>query len=155
MHTIHVTRICFANLQYYQPLDQSNASASQPVTNSGKMGRVIPTKVTFKLDDGTVVTDAVAAAHGWTIEIGVNGPIPATGGPTDLVEAFADAGQSSAGTNVFRWTSGQWIYNLDTGKTPQVQMEVNKSYRLDVYVHEGATKLKISTSIYAIFKPTK
>ena len=92
------------------------------------MGRVIPTKVTFKLDDGTVVTDAVAAAHGWTIEIGVNGPIPATGGPTDLVEAFADAGPSNAGSNVFRWSSGQWIYNLDTGK-PQVQMEVNKSYR--------------------------
>ena len=74
VHAIQVTRICFTSLQYYQPLDQSSASASQPVTNSGKMGRVIPTKVTFRLGDGTVVTDAVAAAHGWTIEIGGQWP---------------------------------------------------------------------------------
>ena len=56
---------------------------------------------------------------------------------------------------MFRWSSGQWIYNLDTGKSPQVQMEVNKSYRTDVYVHDGTNKVKVSTATYAIFKPTK
>ena len=113
-HTINVTRICFSNVQFYSPLDQTTSAMSHPVTNSGKMGRVIPTKVTFKLDDGTVVTDAVAAARGWTIQIGVNNADCDNGGATDSLEAYADAGQSSAGSNLFRWTSGQWMYNLDT-----------------------------------------
>ena len=109
VHAIHVTRICFSNVQFYAPLDQTTSAMTHPVTNSGKMGRVIPTKVTFKLDDGTVITDAVAAARGWTIQIGVNNADCDNGGDTDSLEAYADAGQSSAGTNLFPWTSGQWM----------------------------------------------
>jgi hypothetical protein len=42
-------------------------------------------------------------------------------GTGDPVEEYADAGQSSAGTNLFRWATdstvpggGFWIYNLDS-----------------------------------------
>jgi hypothetical protein len=149
---ITVTRTCFANLQYYQPLDQTTGT---PVINTGKYGRVIPTKVTFKLDDGTVVTDAVAAARGWTIQIGVNGATCSDGSATDGLEAYADAGQSSAGTNSFRWSTSQWIYNLDTGAAPGVKMAINSCYRFDVYVHDGTNKVKVSATTYALFKPTK
>jgi hypothetical protein len=149
---ITVTRTCFGNLQYYQPIDQTT---STPVVNTGKFGRVIPTKVTFKLDDGTTVTDAVAAARGWTIQIGINGATCSNGTALDSVEAYADAGNSNAGTNVFRWTTSQWIYNLDTGAAPGVSMAINSCYRLDVYVHDGTNKVKISTVTYALFKPTK
>ena len=34
-------------------------------------------------------------------------------------------------------------------------MATNKCYRLDVYVHDGTNKVKVSTATYAIFKPTK
>jgi hypothetical protein len=150
---ITVTRTCFANLLYYQPLDQT--ASGTPVMNTGKYGRVIPTKVTFKLDDGTTVSDVVAAARGWTIQIGVNGATCSNGLATDTVEAYGDAGNSNAGSNVFRWSSSQWIYNLDTGAAPGVSMAINGCYRIDVYVSDGTNKVKISTATYALFKPTK
>ena len=34
-------------------------------------------------------------------------------------------------------------------------MAINSCYRLDVYVSDGTNKVKISTSTYALFKPTK
>ena len=46
--SITVTRVCAATLQYYQPIDQTVGSAT-PVENQGKMGRVIPVKVTGTL----------------------------------------------------------------------------------------------------------
>jgi hypothetical protein len=140
-------------LQYYQPLDQT--ASGTPVMNTGKYGRVIPTKVTFKLDDGTTVSDVVAAARGWTIQIGVNGATCSNGLATDTVEAYGDAGNSNAGSNVFRWSSSQWIYNLDTGAAPGVSMAINGCYRIDVYVSDGTNKVKISTATYALFNPTK
>ncbi|MGH2455416.1 MAG: OmpL47-type beta-barrel domain-containing protein [Candidatus Limnocylindria bacterium] len=153
--SVTITRICFNNLQYYSPLDQTTPSSPKPVVNTGKMGRVIPTKVTFKLEDGTVVTEALAQALGWTIQIGVNGATCENGIATDAVESYADAGQSSAGTELFRWTPTQWTYNLDTGKPPQVAMSIGSCYRLDVYVNDGVNKIKASTGTYALFKPTK
>jgi hypothetical protein len=116
---------------------------------------VIPTKITFKLADGTVVTEAVAQAMGWTIQIGVNSASCSTGVQGDSVEAYADAGQSNAGTNEFRWTTSQWIYNLDTKAPPQMTMNIGSCYRLDVYVNDGTNKVKVSTATYAVFKPTK
>jgi hypothetical protein len=93
---------------------------------------------------------------GWSIQIGVNSASCANGSTTsDLIEAYADAGQSSAGTNSFRWSPSQWIYNLDTGKPPQVKMTIGSCYRLDVYVHDGTNKVKVSTGTYALFQPTK
>jgi hypothetical protein len=156
--SITVTRTCFGNLQFYAPIDQSTGT---PVVNSGKYGRVIPTKVTFALADGTVVTDTVMLANGWTLQMGVGGATCSNGNAIDPVELYADAGQSSAGTNLFRWSSGQWIYNLDTNSPPGMTMAIGNCYRLDVYVYDGFNKIKISTgpgtgtNPYALFKPTK
>ncbi len=154
--SITVTRTCFANLQFYSPIDQSIGTA---VVNTGKYGRVIPVKVTFTLADGTVVTDAVMAANGWTLQIGVNGA-SCSGGPSDALEAYADAGASSAGSNLFRWSAGQWVYNLDTKAPPQMTMTIGQCYRLDVYLSDGTNKIKLSTgpsgpNPYVLFKPTK
>jgi hypothetical protein len=150
---ITVTRVCFTGLQYYQPLDQTTGAA---VLNVGKYGRVIPVKVTASVF-GAPLTDAVLVANGWTLQIGVN-PVSCSGGTaTDTVEAYADAGASAAGTNLFRWdnTAQQFIYNLDTKTPPGVEMAIGTCYRLDVYVSDGTNKVKISETTYAIFKPVK
>jgi hypothetical protein len=151
--SITVTRLCFG-LQYLQPIDQSSSS---PVVNTGKYGRVIPVKVLLSLAGGGAIGDAALAGYGLTLQVGVNTATCSTGAATDTLEEFADAGQSSDGTNLFRWeaTGGQWIYNLDTKAPPSMTMTLGGCYRLDVYVSDGTNKVKVSTSIYAIFKPTK
>ena len=59
-------------------------------------------------------------------------------------------------TNLFRYTGGQWVYNLDTGHAPSVVMVINSCYRLDAYISDGSNpKLLVSSLPYAIFKPTK
>ncbi len=148
-----VTRQCFG-LQFFQPLDQST---SDPVMNKGKYGRVIPVKVRLSLAGGAALNDAALAANGWTLQIGVNGASCQSGAGTDDIEAYADAGQSAAGSNLFRWdpAAGQWIYNLDTKAPPGMTMTIGSCYRLDVYVSDGANKIVVSTSAYAVFQPTK
>src|SRR5918995_1449474 len=148
-----VTRLCFG-VQYLQPLDQSTSTA---VTNVGKYGRAIPVKVILSLLGGGAVDQAGLQANGLTLQMGVNPASCSSGTTTDDVEAYADAGQSSAGSNLFRWdtTGGQWIYNLDTKAPPGMAMAINSCYRLDVYVSDGTNKIKVSTSAYALFKPVK
>ena len=152
--SISVTRICFSGLHYYQPLDQT--VGGDAVINVGKYGRVIPIKVTASVF-GAPLTDSVLQANGWSILIGVNGVSCSGGAATDSLEAYADAGASAAGTNAFRWdsTAQQWIYNLDTKSPPAMTMVLNNCYRLDVYISDGTNKVKISTTTYAVFKPTK
>ncbi len=74
-----------------------------------------------------------------------------------LVEEYADAGTSNGNTNLFRWnagTPGFWIYNLDT---KALGLATNNCYRLDVYLNSytGPTAIKLSTSVFALFKPVK
>ncbi|HLB19622.1 MAG TPA: hypothetical protein VK613_10880 [Gaiellaceae bacterium] len=149
---IHVTKLCYT-IQYYQPIDQS--TGSNPIINTGKYGRVIPVKVNLYLN-GVSQTDVNLAAYGLTLQIGVNSANCINGNvTTDVVETYADAGSSNGNTNLFRWSSPQWIYNLDTGNAPSVVMLTNSCYRLDAYVSDGSTKVLVSSIPYAIFKPTK
>ena len=125
--------------------------------NAGKYGRVIPVKVIVSGPAGAL-TEAYLAANGLTLQIGVNGASCTGGNATDDIEAYADAGQSSSGTNLFRFASSSdnsWIYNLDTKAPPGVSMVINSCYRLDAYLYDGVNKVKISTATYALFKPTK
>jgi hypothetical protein len=152
-HSITVTRQCFG-LQFLQPLDQSTAA---PIMNKGKYGRVIPVKVLLSLAGGTTLDSSALAGNGWTLQMGVNGASCSTGAGTDEIEAYADAGASAAGSNLFRWDSSarQWIYNLDTKAPPGMTMTVGSCYRLDVYVSDGSNKVLVSTATYAVFQPTK
>jgi hypothetical protein len=160
--SISVTRVCAGALTYYQPIDQSTTAA---IINTGKMGKVIPVKVTGFFNPGTgavALTEANLAAYGLTLRIGVNSATCAGGTTTDLVEAYADAGASNDNTNMFRWSTSQWIYNLDTGKAPSVTMAVNGCYRLDVYLQDShnvkalmSTGPTVGSNPYALFKPTK
>jgi hypothetical protein len=76
------------------------------------------------------------------------------GSGTDPIEEYADAGASSGGTNLFRWSAPHWTYNLDTRA---VGMTNNSCYRLDVYIGSvtGPTAIKASAMRWAIFKPVK
>ncbi|MFB3915173.1 MAG: kelch repeat-containing protein [Terriglobales bacterium] len=137
------------SLQYLPPLDQSTASVS--IVNTGKNGRVIPVKVVI---NKTSATSSVAILSG-NVLIGVNFWNCNTGAYiSDSVDLYADAGSSSAGTNLFRLADGYWIYNLDT---KALGFTTNACYRLDVYygAYAGSAAVKLSSSTWAIFKPTK
>lgn len=151
-HQISVTRLCFG-LQFSSPIDPTTTT---PVVNTGKYGRVIPVKVKVNRS-GTNQSATDLTNLGLTLQMGVNGATCLTGSTTDDLEAYADAGSSNMGTNLFRWdtAAGQWIYNLDTKAAPGMTMTVGQCYRLDVYVSDGTNKVKISNSPYALFKPTK
>jgi Glucodextranase, domain B len=150
--TITVTRLCFS-LQYLRPIDQSTTS---PIVNTGKYGRVLPVKVLLSLNGQNQRADDLTA-YGLTVQMGVNGATCESGAAADAVEEFADAGASNGNTNLFRWDPAgmQWIYNLDTKAPPGMTMTINRCYRLDVYVSDGPNKVKVSTTPYALFKPTK
>ena len=64
-------------------------------------------------------------------------------------ESYADAGQSSAGTNQFRYdsTSQSWLYGLDT---KALGLTSGNCYRIDVSVNGN----KI-TNAFAVFQPTE
>lgn len=153
--SVTVTRLCFG-LQYLQPIDQSTTT---PIVNTGKYGRVIPVKVILSLRGGAALDSAGLAAQGLTLQMGVNSATCTTGAAADDVEAYADAGASAGGTNLFRWdaTAAQWIYNLDTKAPAGVAMTINSCYLLDVYVSDGTNKVKVSgaPNPFALFKPIK
>ena len=131
-------------IRYLQPIDQS--SGSSYVVNTGKNGRVIPVKVeVFK--NGTEI-------EAGTFLMKVGGSNCSAGAPTDLVTEYADAGNSNGNTNLFRWTDGFWIYNLET---TALKLTTNSCYRLDVYMTAttGATAVFVSSATWAIFKPVK
>ena len=126
--------------RFAPPFDNSTPSAL--VANKMKSGRVVPVKVTlyddcagaFLTDPNATVTIAVSKTSG--------------GGTGDPIEEYADAGQSSAGTNQFRWTTDFWIHNLDS---KALGLVVGNNYRVDVYV--GAVKATVST--WAVLQPVK
>jgi hypothetical protein len=134
-------------IHYLSPIDESTSVLFR--INTGKNGRVIPVKVQiFKngipIETGTVLMRVV-------------GSNCAAGTGDAPVEEYADPGSSNGNTNLFRFTAGSpgfWIYNLDTRALGLV---TNNCYRLDVYLGSitGPTAIKLSTSVWAIFKPTK
>ncbi len=72
-----------------------------------------------------------------------------SGGTADPVEEYADAGQSSAGTSAFRWTTDSfWIYNLDS---KALGLVTNNYYRIDIYVEA----VKATVSNWAVLQPVK
>jgi hypothetical protein len=161
--SITVTRVCAATLQYYQPIDQTVGSAT-PVINQGKMGRVIPVKVTGTLNVGgtpVAMTESFLNANNLTLRIGVNSSTCAGSATSDLVEAYADAGAANDDSNLFRWSTSQWIYNLDTSLAPGTKMQIGQCYRLDARLVDSADNSVLLSSgpsgggTYALFKPIK
>jgi hypothetical protein len=71
-----------------------------------------------------------------------------TPGIDDPITEYADAGNSSDGTNLFRWSGDHWIYNLDSKALGFV---VGNKYRIDVYVGTA----KATTTTWAVLEPTK
>ena len=75
-------------------------------------------------------------------------PVSAVAG-TDPVESYADAGQSSAGTDLFRWSpDGFWIYNLDS---KALGLVTGNFYRVDIYVES----VKATVDNWAVLNPVK
>jgi Tol biopolymer transport system component len=131
--------------QFLQPLDQSSDPLN-PVLNTGKNGRVIPVRVRLSLGD-TAITDLNAPGP-VTIVVSKLASCSSTAG-TDPVEQYADAGQSSAGTNLFRYDTGAqvWTYNLDT---KALGLVTGNCYRIDVRVNGT-----LVANAFAVFEPTK
>jgi hypothetical protein len=134
-------------IHYLTPIDESTLSIYR--LNTGKNGRVIPVKVQINKNGVPVETG--------TVLMRVMGSNCTADDGNSLVEEYADAGSSSGNTNLFRWnagTPGFWIYNLDT---KALGLATNNCYRLDVYLNSytGPTAIKLSTSVFALFKPVK
>jgi hypothetical protein len=139
-----VYSVNFYTIHYLRPLEESTATSY--FVNTGKNGRVIPVKVEIFKNGFPVVTgDVLMQVVGSNCAAGL-GAAP--------VEEYADAGNANNGTNLFRFTSDSWIYNLDTKALGLVN---NNCYRLDVYFGTimGPTAVKLSNSVWAIFKPVR
>jgi hypothetical protein len=134
-------------VDFLPPFDDSSPSGL--IINKMKNGRVVPVKATifdkcteaYVNDPMTQVTIKVSKTSG--------------NGSSDSIEEYADAGQSSAGTNAFRWTTdstapggGFWIYNLDS---KALGLVVGNLYRIDIYV--GANLATRDT--WAVLAPVK
>jgi hypothetical protein len=129
------------SVDFLPPFDDS--SPSSLISNKMKSGRVVPVKAKI-YDDclGSFVTDPATDV---TIKVSKT----AGGGAGDPVEEYADAGQSSAGTNGFRWSSdGFWIYNLDS---KALGLVVGSDYRVDIYVGS----VKATDDSWAVLQPVK
>jgi hypothetical protein len=84
------------------------------------------------------------------VTIGVSKSSPrAAARPDQPGQQYADAGQSSAGTNQFRWdaTAQAWVYNLDT---KALGLVTGSCYRIGVSVNGTPV-----TNAFAVFQPTK
>jgi len=131
--------------QFLQPLAQSTDPAT-PVINTGKNGRVIPVKVQIT-QGGTPITDANAPGP---VAIGVSKLAAcSTAAGTDPITSYAAAGQSSAGTNQFRYDANAqaWVYNLDT---KALSLITGNCYWIDVSVN--GTPIM---NAFAVYQPTK
>jgi hypothetical protein len=131
--------------QFLPPLAQSS-DPTNPVVNTGKNGKVIPVEVQIN-QGATAITDQNTPGP-VTIAVSKLATCSTTGG-TDPVASYADAGQSSAGTNQFNYdpTIPAWVYNLDT---KALGLITGNCYRIDVSVN--GTQI---TNVFAVFKPTK
>jgi len=131
--------------RFLQPLTASNDPAN-PVLNTGKNGRVIPVKVQVS-QGGTAITDMNAPGP-VTIAVSKLASCSTSAG-SDPIAVYADAGQSSAGTNQFGYDAlaQAWVYNLDT---KALGLVTGNCYRIDVSVN--GTQV---TNAFAVFQPTK
>ena len=130
------------SVAFLPPFDGS--TVSHLIVNQMKSGRVVPVKITiYDRCALSYVTDPTKSVKIATPKLSPAGTLP-----TDPVETYADAGSSSAGTNLFRWTTDFWIYNLDS-KT--MGLIVGNLYRVDVYV--GTVKATVDT--WAELQPVK
>jgi hypothetical protein len=137
-------------VDFLPPLDDSSPSGL--IVNTMKNGRVVPVKATiFDVCRASYVNDP-------TTEVTIKVSKTSGSGNSDPVEEYADAGQSSAGTNRFRWTTdssvpggGFWIYNLDS---KALGLVVNNLYRVDIYV--GPNQATLATrDTWAVLQPVK
>jgi PKD repeat protein len=128
-------------VEFLPPVDGS--SAAGVVVNKMKNGRVVPVKVKVRdLCAGADLTDPSAKV---TIKVTKSS---GTSGAGDPVEEYADAGNSSAGTDEFRWSTPHWIYNLDS---KALGLVVGNKYRVDVYVNN----VRATIATWAILEPVK
>jgi hypothetical protein len=129
-------------VDFLPPFDDSTPSGL--IVNKMKNGRVVPVKATI-FDDCALATLTDPNAN-VTIKVSKTS---GTAGTADPVETYADAGESSAGTSSFRWSSdGFWIYNLDS---KALGLVTNNFYRVDVYV--GTVKATVDN--WAVLQPVK
>jgi len=134
-------------VDFLPPLDDSSPSGL--IVNTMKNGRVVPVKATiFDVCRASYVNDP-------TTEVTIKVSKTSGSGNSDPVEEYADAGQSSAGTNRFRWTTdssvpggGFWIYNLDS---KALGLVVNNLYRVDIYVGPNLA----TRDTWAVLQPVK
>jgi hypothetical protein len=134
-------------VDFLPPLDDSSPSGL--IVNTMKNGRVVPVKATiFDVCRASYVNDP-------TTEVTIKVSKTSGSGNSDPVEEYADAGQSSAGTNRFRWTTdssvpggGFWIYNLDS---KALGLVVGTRYRVDIYVGPN----QATRDTWAVLQPVK
>jgi hypothetical protein len=137
-------------VDFLPPFDDSSPSGL--IVNTMKNGRVVPVKATiFDVCRASYVNDP-------TTEVTIKVSKTSGNGNSDPVEEYADAGQSSAGTNRFRWTTdssvpggGFWIYNLDS---KALGLVVNNLYRVDIYVGPNWATLA-TRDTWAVLQPVK
>jgi hypothetical protein len=134
---------------FLPPFDDSNPS--KLIVNTMKNGRTVPVKTTIYdvCAQSYVSSPSVVTIRTNKVSAPTTAPNP------DAVENYADAGASSANTNLFRWTSdstvaggGFWIYNLDS---KALNMITNSYYRIDITV-DGNQATKTD---WAILQPVK
>jgi len=134
-------------VDFLPPFDDSSPSGL--IVNTMKNGRVVPVKATiFDVCRASYVNDP-------TTEVTIKVSKTSGNGNSDPVEEYADAGQSSAGTNRFRWTTdssvpggGFWIYNLDS---KALGLVVGTRYRVDIYVGPN----QATRDTWAVLQPVK
>ena len=134
---------------FLPPFDDS--SPSKLIVNTMKNGRTVPVKASiYDVCAGAYVTSpSVVTIRTNKVTAPTTAPNP------DAVENYADAGASSANTNLFRWTSdstapggGFWIYNLDS---KALSLITNSYYRIDITV-DGNQATKTD---WAVLQPVK
>ena len=127
-------------VDFLPPFDDSTPSGL--IVNKMKNGRVVPVKARIRDEcAGSLLTDP---SHHVTIKVSKTSGT----GVGDPIEEYADAGQSSDGTDEFRPSSDFWIYNLDS---TALGLVINNMYRVDVYV-DGS---KATVTNWAVLQPVK
>jgi PKD repeat protein len=128
------------SVDFLPPFDDSTPSGL--IVNKMKNGRVVPVKV--RITDLCSGSDVTGPGPVVTIKVTKT----SGSGASDPIETYADAGESSAGTNEFRPADGFWIYNLDS---KALGLVVDNMYRVDVYVNG----VKATISNWAVLQPVK
>jgi hypothetical protein len=152
-----VTVVAHYTMTFLQPVDGTTDGS---VTNSVKLGRVVPIKVVIRDNCANGFTGGYVTDPATLVRLRA-ALAPASGGAIlDTVEQYADAGQANNDTLYFRWTAdvsapggGFWIYNLDTKNSSQPKFELTKTYRIDASI--GGIIGGGTGSQYALLKMAK